>query len=120
VVAIGKQLLITRGAITTFSVAQRVAKYFAIIPAAFLATIRIEHQCDAARDSGERQSLGRDLQRPDHHRPGTAGASWRGLPTCASGELLGRNLLIYGVGGIILPFIGIKIIDIIVTALRLA
>ena len=81
VVAIGKQLLITRGAITTFSVANDVAKYFAIIPAAFVATYpRAEcAQRHAARDAGERHPVGGHLQRVDHHRPGAAGAARRGL-----------------------------------------
>ena len=118
--AIGKQLLITRGAITTFSVANDVAKYFAIIPAVFAATYpraeRAQHH--AARDAGERHPVGGDLQRADHHRAGAARAARRRLPAdAARRELLRRNLLIYGIGGIIVPFIGIKIIDLLVAAL---
>ena len=76
VVAIGKQLLITRGAITTFSVANDVAKYFAIIPAAFtVAYPQLERpERDAACHAPERHPVGGDLQRADHHRAGAAGA----------------------------------------------
>ena len=82
VVAIGKQLLITRGALTTFSIANDVAKYFAIIPAMFMATYpgarRAEHH--AAAHAAERDPRGRDLQRADHHRAGAAGAARREVP----------------------------------------
>jgi K+-transporting ATPase ATPase B chain len=117
VVEIGKQLLITRGALTTFSVANDIAKYFAIIPALFVATY---------------PSLG-GLNVMQLHSPQSAILSavifnaliivaliplaMRGVryrPVSAS-RLLRRNLLVYGVGGIIAPFVGIKIIDLILT-----
>src|SRR3954462_11654267 len=122
VVAIGKQLLITRGAITTFSIANDVAKYFAIIPAAFVVTYP---------EVGALNIMG--LAPPESAILSAVifnaliiialvplalrGVGYRPAP---AGELLGRNLLIYGVGGILLPFIGIKIIDVIVSALGLA
>jgi K+-transporting ATPase ATPase B chain len=118
VVEIGKQLLITRGALTTFSIANDVAKYFAIIPALFLATFP---QLKA-------------LNITDLHSPESAILSavifnalvivaliplaLRGVRFRPSGAaaILRRNLLIYGVGGIIVPFIFIKLIDLILTA----
>jgi len=122
VVAIGKQLLITRGALTTFSIANDVAKYFAIIPALFVATYP---QLKA-------------LNILQLHSPHTAVLSavifnalvivaliplaLRGVryrPSSAS-ALLRRNLLIYGVGGLIAPFIFIKLIDLALTAMRIA
>ena len=85
VVAIGKQLLMTRGALTTFTIANDVAKYFAIIPAVFVATYP---ELDAlnimqARDARERDPVGGDLQRADHHRADAAGAARRRLPAGA-------------------------------------
>ena len=122
VVAIGKQLLITRGALTTFSIANDVAKYFAIIPAMFMATYPV---------------LGR-LNIMGLHNPQSAVLSavifnaliiialvplaLRGVkyrPESAA-SLLRRNLLVYGLGGIIVPFPGIWVIDQIVHLLRLA
>jgi K+-transporting ATPase ATPase B chain len=122
IVEIGKQLLITRGALTTFSIANDVAKYFAIIPAMFLATYPV---LGALNIMGLRTPQSAILSavifnaviivalvplalRGVHYRPVGAAA------------LLRRNLLIYGLGGIIVPFIGIKVIDVIVAALHLA
>ncbi len=77
IVEIGKQLLMTRGALTTFSIANDVAKYFAIIPAAFASTYPVLTALNFMRlaTPAERHPLGRDLQRPDHHRPDPAGAA---------------------------------------------
>jgi K+-transporting ATPase ATPase B chain len=122
VVAIGKQLLITRGAITTFSVANDVAKYFAIIPAAFLATypelgtlnvMRLATPESAILSAVIFNALIIIALVPLALR----GVSYRPAPAA---ELLGRNMLIYGVGGILAPFLGIKIIDVVVAALGLA
>ena len=122
VVAIGKQLLITRGAITTFSVANDVAKYFAIIPAAFavaypelnaLNVMQLSTPQSAILSAVVFNALIIIALVPLALR----GVGYRPAPAA---ELLGRNLLIYGLGGIILPFIGIKIIDVIVSLLRLA
>ena len=122
IVEIGKQLLITRGALTTFSIANDVAKYFAIIPAMFLLAFptarRAEHH--GAADAAVGHPLRRDLQRPDHRRARAAGAARRPVSARrAAAALLRRNLLIYGAGGVVIPFIGIKAIDVIITA-RLA
>ncbi len=82
IVEIGKQLLMTRGALTTFSIANDVSKYFAIIPAAFASTYpalgALEHH--APGDPGERHPLGGHLQCPDHHRLDPPGAARRPLP----------------------------------------
>jgi K+-transporting ATPase ATPase B chain len=120
--AVGKQLLITRGALTTFSIANDVAKYFAILPAMFAFTYA---------QSGERGPLDRlnvmDLGTPKSAIisaivfnaliiPALVPIALRGVKYRAIGAtaLLRRNLLIYGLGGVILPFVGIKLIDLIV------
>ena len=83
IVAIGKQLLITRGALTTFSIANDVAKYFAIIPAMFMSMYpelgTAEHHGPAF--AAERRALGRDFQCADHHRAGSAGVARRAVQT---------------------------------------
>ena len=120
IVQIGKQLLMTRGALTTFSISNDVAKYFAIIPAAFAGTYP---------ELGALNIMGLN--------PGTAilsavifnaliivlliplalkGVVYRAAPVA---EILRRNLLLYGVGGIIAPFVGIKCIDIVLNILGL-
>ena len=82
IVEVGKQMLITRGALTTFSIANDVAKYFAIIPAMFVVSLPAlgAHQHHAAGQPAQRHPLGGDLQRPDHRRPDPAGAEGRALP----------------------------------------
>ena len=122
VVAIGKQLLITRGAITTFSVANDVAKYFAIIPAMFVATYP---ELNAMNIMGLATPTSAILSAVIFNAViiialiplSLRGVGYRPAPAA---ELLRRNLLIYGVGGIIAPFIGIKMIDVLVSVLRLA
>jgi K+-transporting ATPase ATPase B chain len=122
VVAIGKQLLITRGAITTFSIANDVAKYFAIIPAAFTATYP---ELNALNVMGLATPTSAILSAVIFNALiiialiplSLRGVGYRPAPAAV---LLRRNLLIYGLGGIIAPFIGIKVIDVIVAALRLA
>ncbi len=122
VVAIGKQLLITRGAITTFSVANDVAKYFAIIPAAFAVTYPELNALNVMQLATPESAI---LSAVIFNALiiialvplALRGVGYRPAPAA---ELLGRNLLIYGVGGIVLPFVGIKLIDLIVAALRLA
>ena len=83
VVAIGKQLLITRGALTTFSIANDVAKYFAIIPAMFMATVSGARQAEhhGSAHAAERGAGSGHLQRADHHRPGAAGAARSEIPS---------------------------------------
>jgi K+-transporting ATPase ATPase B chain len=121
VVEIGKQLLMTRGALTTFSIANDVAKYFAIIPAMFV----VAYPALAA------------LNVMQLHSPESAilasvifnaliivaliplalrGVKYRPAP---AGVILRRNLLLYGVGGILIPFAGIKLIDMLLVAVHL-
>jgi K+-transporting ATPase ATPase B chain len=121
VVEIGKQLLMTRGALTTFSIANDVAKYFAIIPAMFIATypalqalniMRLHSPQSAILSSVIFNALIIIALIPLALR----GVRYRPAPAAV---ILRRNLLIYGVGGILVPFIGIKAIDVILTFLRL-
>jgi K+-transporting ATPase ATPase B chain len=122
IVAIGKQLLITRGALTTFSIANDVAKYFAIIPALFIATIpelgvlnvmRLATPESAILSAVIFNALVIVALIPLALR----GVSYRAVD---AGRMLARNLAIYGLGGILVPFAGIKAIDLVVTALGLA
>jgi K+-transporting ATPase ATPase B chain len=122
IVAIGKQLLMTRGALTTFSIANDVAKYFAIIPAMFAGAFPVLSALNIMR----------------LHTPQSAvlsaiifnaviiialiplalrGVKYRPVPAAS---LLQRNALVYGLGGVIIPFIGIKLIDLAITAIGLA
>jgi len=122
IVEIGKQLLMTRGALTTFSIANDVAKYFAIIPAMFLAVypqlqalnvMRLETPQSAILSAIIFNALVIVALIPLALR----GVQYR--PVGASQALI-RNLLIYGLGGVIVPFVGIKLIDMAITALGLA
>ena len=122
VVEIGKQLLMTRGALTTFSIANDVAKYFAIIPAIFVAfypqlqVLNIMHL--STPQSAILSAIVFNALIIIALIPlALKGVQYRPIGAAA---LLRRNLLIYGLGGIILPFIGIKAIDLAVTALHLA
>ncbi|WP_139979849.1 potassium-transporting ATPase subunit KdpB [Nocardioides litoris] len=117
VVEIGKQLLITRGALTTFSVANDVAKYFAILPALFLGTfpqldvlnvMRLSTPESAIASAVIFNALVIVLLIPLSLR----GVAW--TPSTAS-ALLQRNLLVYGLGGLVAPFVGIKLIDLVVS-----
>jgi K+-transporting ATPase ATPase B chain len=122
VVEIGKQLLITRGALTTFSIANDVAKYFAIIPAMFLATFPM---LGALNIMGLRTPQSAILSAVIFNAliiVALVPLALRGIRYRPEGAaaLLRRNLLIYGVGGIIVPFIGIKAIDVVITVLGLA
>jgi K+-transporting ATPase ATPase B chain len=123
IVEVGKQLLITRGALTTFSIANDVAKYFAILPAIFLTTYAATKHGDGPLHVLNVMSLG------DPHSavisaiifnaiviPALIPISLKGVRYRAIGAsaLLRRNLWVYGLGGIIAPFIGIKLIDLIV------
>jgi potassium-transporting ATPase ATP-binding subunit len=122
IVAIGKQLLMTRGALTTFSISNDIAKYFAIIPAMFAGAFPVLNALNIMH----------------LHNPESAilsavifnaliivaliplalrGVSYRPMSAAA---LLQRNLVVYGIGGIVAPFIGIKLIDMLITALHLA
>jgi potassium-transporting ATPase ATP-binding subunit len=122
VVEIGKQLLITRGALTTFSIANDVAKYFAIIPAMFvlgypeLQALNIMHLA-TPRSAILSAVIFNALIIVALIPLALRGVKYRPVGAAA---ILTRNLLIYGVGGVIVPFIGIKAIDLLVAALRLA
>jgi K+-transporting ATPase ATPase B chain len=122
IVEIGKQLLMTRGALTTFSIANDVAKYFAIIPAAFASTYPVldAFQRHAPRNAEQRDSVGGDLQRADHSCADPACAERRQVSTGRRRSHPAPNMLIYGIGGILLPFVGIKIIDMLLAAAHLA
>ena len=122
VVEIGKQLLMTRGALTTFSIANDVAKYFAIIPAMFAAfypRLGVLNVMGLATPQSAILSaiIFNALIIIALIPLALKGVKYRPI---GAAPLLRRNLLVYGLGGIILPFIGIKAIDLIVTALRLA
>ena len=122
IVEIGKQLLMTRGALTTFSIANDVAKYFAIIPAMFLAfypqlqALNVMHL--ATPQSAILSAIIFNALIIIALIPlALKGVAYRPI---GAGPLLRRNLLIYGLGGILIPFVGIKAIDLLVTALHLA
>jgi potassium-transporting ATPase ATP-binding subunit len=122
VVEIGKQLLMTRGALTTFSIANDVAKYFAIIPAMFLAFYPQLNVLNVMNLSSPQSAILSAIIFNALIIIALIPLALKGVRYRAigAGALLRRNLLIYGVGGIIIPFIGIKAIDLIVAALRLA
>ena len=113
IVEIGKQLLITRGALTTFSIANDVAKYFAIIPAMFIATYPALDRLNVMHLSSPQSAILSAVIFNALIIVALVPLALRGVryrPVGAEG-LLRRNLLIYGLGGIIVPFIGIKLID---------
>ena len=122
VVGLGKQLLMTRGALTTFSIANDVAKYFAIIPAIFfvlypgLAVLNIMH-LHSTTSAVLSAIIFNALIIPSLVPLALKGVKYRPAP---AGEILRRNLAVYGAGGIVAPFIGIKLIDLLVTGLNLA
>ena len=121
IVEIGKQILITRGALTTFSVANDVAKYFAILPAIFVTQYPLLRVLDIMHLANPKTAVLSAVifnaiiiplliplaLRGVHYRPTTVSA------------LLRRNLLIYGLGGLLVPFIGIKALDLVIAALNL-
>src|SRR5581483_9203609 len=117
VVAIGKQLLITRGALTTFSIANDVAKYFAIIPAMFTVTYPELDALNVMKLSTPQSAILSAVIIIALVPLSLRGVGYRPAPAA---ELLRRNLLIYGVGGIVAPFIGIKLVDVVVSAIGLA
>jgi K+-transporting ATPase ATPase B chain len=122
IVEIGKQLLMTRGALTTFSIANDVAKYFAIIPAIFILALPQLAPLNLMRLATPESAI---LSAVIFNAViiialiplALRGISYRPLGAAA---ILRRNMLIYGAGGVLLPFIGIKLIDVLLVALRLA
>ncbi len=119
VVEIGKQLLITRGALTTFSIANDVAKYFAILPAMFVARYPDLDTLNVMRLGSASSAILSAVIFNALIIVGLIPVALRGVRFRAGGaaEILRRNLLVYGVGGLIAPFVGIKLIDIVITAL---
>jgi K+-transporting ATPase ATPase B chain len=121
IVETGKQLLMTRGALTTFSIANDVSKYFAIIPAAFVGTYPVLAKLNIMRLATPSSAI---LSAVIFNALviicliplALRGVKYKPVPAAT---LLRRNLLIYGVGGLIVPFIGIKLIDVALVALRL-
>ncbi|MFD0680563.1 MULTISPECIES: potassium-transporting ATPase subunit KdpB [unclassified Paenibacillus] len=116
VVAIGKQLLMTRGALTTFSIANDVAKYFAIIPAMFTLAIPQMEALNLMRLGSPMSAILSALIFNAIIIPLLIPLAMRGVAykPMSSTKLLQRNILIYGLGGIVVPFVGIKLIDLIV------
>jgi K+-transporting ATPase ATPase B chain len=117
IVEIGKQLLITRGAITTFSIANDVAKYFAIVPALFITSIPPLQALNIMHLTSPQSAILSAIIFNAIIIPMLIPLALRGVVYKPIGaeKLLARNILIYGLGGIIVPFIGIKIIDVILT-----
>jgi K+-transporting ATPase ATPase B chain len=122
IVEIGKQLLMTRGALTTFSIANDVAKYFAIIPAMFAGTFPVLNALNIMRLQTPQSAVLSAVIFNALIIVALIPLALRGVKyTPMSAEsLLRRNLLVYGVGGLIVPFIGIKLIDVFITRIGLA
>jgi potassium-transporting ATPase ATP-binding subunit len=121
VVEIGKQLLITRGSLTTFSVANDVAKYFAIIPAMFVTTYPALQTLNIMRLATAQSAILSAVIFNALIIIALIPLALRGVrwTPASAAALLRRNLWIYGVGGVVVPFVGIKGIDLLLTALRL-
>jgi K+-transporting ATPase ATPase B chain len=122
IVEIGKQLLMTRGALTTFSIANDVAKYFAIIPAMFAGTFPVLNALNIMHLKTPGSAILSAVIFNALIIVALIPLALRGVKYRAMGAaaLLRNNLLIYGVGGIIVPFIGIKLIDIVITRIGMA
>jgi len=121
IVEIGKQLLITRGSLTTFSIANDVAKYFAIIPAMFIATYPALQALNimglhSAQSAVLASVIFNALIIIALIPLALRGVRWRPAPAA---QILRRNLWIYGVGGILVPFAGIKVIDMLLVLFRM-
>jgi potassium-transporting ATPase ATP-binding subunit len=122
IVEIGKQLLMTRGALTTFSIANDVAKYFAIIPAAFAGTYPALDALNVMRLASPESAILSAVIFNALIIVALIPLALRGIAYCpiGAGPLLQRHLLIYGLGGLVVPFIGIKAIDWLLVLLGLA
>jgi K+-transporting ATPase ATPase B chain len=122
IVEIGKQLLMTRGSLTTFSIANDVAKYFAIIPAMFAGTFPVLNQLNIMRLATPQSAILSAVIFNALIIIALIPLALRGVKykAMSAEALLRRNLFIYGVGGVIIPFLGIKLIDVIVRAVGLA
>ncbi len=117
VVEIGKQLLITRGSLTTFSIANDIAKYFAIIPAMFMAAIPQLGVLNIMHLSTQNSAILSALIFNAIIIPCLIPLAMKGVKyrPMSSGKMLARNMMIYGLGGVVTPFIGIKLIDTMIT-----
>jgi len=122
IVEVGKQMLITRGALTTFSIANDVAKYFAIIPALFVVSLPALGALNVMQLASPQSAILSAVIFNALVIVALIPLALRGVKYRAigAGALLGRNLAIYGIGGVVAPFIGIKLIDLIVHNLGLA
>ena len=122
IVEIGKQLLMTRGSLTTFSIANDIAKYFAIIPAMLMATFPAISPLNVMGLTSPQSAILSAVIFNALIIIALIPLALKGVPYRAMGaaSVLQRNLLIYGLGGIIIPFVGIKAIDVLITTLRLA
>jgi K+-transporting ATPase ATPase B chain len=122
IVEIGKQLLITRGALTTFSIANDIAKYFAIIPAAFASTYPALNRLNVMHLASPESAIMSAVIFNALVIIFLIPLALRGIRYRAVGAaaLLQRNLLVYGLGGVVVPFVGIKIIDVLLVLLHLA
>jgi len=121
VVAIGKQLLMTRGALTTFSIANDVAKYFAIIPAMFAGTFPVLNALNVMRLQTPQSAVLSAVIFNALIIIALIPLALRGVKykAMSAEALLRQNLLVYGFGGLVVPFIGIKLIDMFITGIRL-
>lgn len=118
IVTVGKQLLMTRGALTTFSIANDIAKYFAIVPAIFVGALPALGALDVMHLHSPRSAILSAVIFNAIIIPLLIPLALKGVryrPLGAS-ELLARNLLVYGMGGVIAPFVGIKLIDLVIAA----
>lgn len=122
VVEIGKQLLITRGSLTTFSIANDIAKYFAIIPAMFMAAIPQLGILNIMHLSTQNSAILSALIFNAIIIPCLIPLAMKGVKyrPMSSGKMLARNMMIYGLGGVVTPFIGIKIIDMMIAPILMA
>jgi K+-transporting ATPase ATPase B chain len=122
IVAIGKQLLMTRGALTTFSIANDVAKYFAIIPAMFAGTFPVLQALNVMHLATPQSAILSAVIFNALIIVALIPLALRGVKYVPQGAaiLLRRNLLVYGLGGVIVPFIGIKLIDLLIVRAGLA
>ena len=122
IVEIGKQLLMTRGALTTFSITNDVAKYFVIIPAAFASTYPALGALNFMQLATPQSAILSAVIFNALIIVALIPLALRGVPYRAesAAKLLRDNLLIYGLGGLVAPFVGIKLIDMVLVALNLA
>ncbi|MCZ8513558.1 potassium-transporting ATPase subunit KdpB [Paenibacillus filicis] len=121
VISIGKQLLITRGALTTFSIANDIAKYFAIIPAMFIVAMPQLQALNIMHLASPTSAILSALIFNAIIIPLLVPIAMKGVKyrAMSADKLLSRNVLIYGIGGVIVPFIGIKVIDLVIQGLHI-